>query len=91
MEALMEIIGATALALLILIGAVAGTIAGKIAGRNMVLYVLAGIAGAVALPFVLAALGIGALLAGGVLVVFAVGAVGAVLLLALVRALTGQR
>ena len=91
MEQILDVIGATALILLVIIGAAAGVIAGKIAGRSMPLYIIAGILGAVAVPFVLAALGVGLLAAGGLLVVLLVAAVGAVLVLILVRALTGDR
>ena len=91
MEQLLDIIGATALVLLVVIGAIAGAIAGKIAGRRMPLYIMAGIAGAVALPFILAALGVGLLAAGGLLAILVVAALGAVIVLALVRALTGRR
>ncbi|MBJ3762147.1 GlsB/YeaQ/YmgE family stress response membrane protein [Maribius pontilimi] len=91
MEQVLDVIGATALILLVVIGAVAGLIAGAVAGRRKLLYLAAGIVGAVALPFVLAALGLGVLAAGGLLVIAIVALVGAVLLLAVVRALFGDR
>ncbi|PZX15193.1 hypothetical protein LX81_02496 [Palleronia aestuarii] len=90
MEQLLDVIGATALVLLVVIGAVAGAIAGKIAGRRMPVYILAGIAGAVALPFILAALGIGIIAAGGLLLLLVISAIGAVIVLAIVRAITGR-
>ncbi|SFH39354.1 hypothetical protein SAMN04488020_11213 [Palleronia marisminoris] len=91
MEGLLDAIGAVALTLLVVIGLVAGFIAGKIAGRNMVLYLIVGVAAAVAIPFLLAALGLGVLAAGGLLLLLAVAAVGAVVVLAVVRALVGRR
>ena len=90
MEGFLDALGATALVLLALIGAVAGAIAGKIAGRQMPVYILLGIAGAVLLPFVLAALGIGVLAAGGVLLLLVVALIGAVVVLAIGRALIGR-
>ncbi len=86
METFLDALGATALVLLIIVGALAGFIAGKIAGRRMALYVLVGIVAAVATPFVLAALGIGVLAAGGLLLILLAAAVGAAVVLAIVRA-----
>ncbi len=91
MEALLNAIGVLALVLLVAIGLAAGYIAGRIAGRNMPLYLVVGVVAAVATPFVLAALGIGVLAAGGLLVLLIAAAVGAVIVLALVRALLGRR
>ena len=90
MEQILDVIGATALVLLIVIGAAVGLIAGQIAGRRKLLYFAVGVAGAVALPFILAALGLGVLAASGLLVLGLVALVGALLLLALVRAVTGR-
>ncbi len=88
MEQFFDVIGATALILLVIVGAIAGAIAGWIAGRRMFLYILAGIVGAVALPFILAALGVGLLAAGGLLVILLVALVGAVIVLAIVQGVT---
>ena len=90
MEGFLDALGATALVMLAVIGAVAGLIAGKIAGRQMWLYVLLGIAGAVLLPFILAALGIGVLAAGGVILLLVVALIGAVVVLVIGRALIGR-
>lgn len=87
MEGLMDAIGATALVLLVIIGALAGAIAGKIAGRRMPLYVGVGILAAVATPFILAALGVGILAAGGLLLILVAALIGAVVVLAIVRAI----
>ncbi|SPJ25106.1 GlsB/YeaQ/YmgE family stress response membrane protein [Palleronia abyssalis] len=91
MEGFLEGVGVVILVFLALVGLAAGWIAGKIAGRNMPLYIVIGVVAAVATPFVLAALGVGILAAGGLLVVVVAGAIGAVIVLALVRALTGRR
>ena len=87
MEAFLEGLGIAALILLAIIGAVSGVIAGFIAGRRMPLYILLGVAGAVALPFILAALGVTALAAGGLLLLGFVALVGAVIVLAIGRAI----
>ncbi|UMA64501.1 GlsB/YeaQ/YmgE family stress response membrane protein [Roseivivax marinus] len=88
MEGLLDAIGALALVLLIAVGLAAGFLAGKIAGRNMALYLVVGVVAAVATPFVLAALGLGILAAGGLLLIALVAAIGAVVVLALVRMAT---
>ncbi|SFE23378.1 GlsB/YeaQ/YmgE family stress response membrane protein [Roseivivax sediminis] len=90
MEALLDAIGVVALVLLVLIGLAAGYLAGRIAGRNMPLYLAIGVIAAVATPFILAAVGIGVLAAGGLLLLMVVAAVGAIVVLAIVRALTGR-
>lgn len=89
MEGFLDALGATALFLLVIVGAVAGLIAGFIAGRNKLLYVILGVVGAVALPFVLAALGVTVLAAGGLLVLLIVALVGAIIVLAIGRAIFG--
>ena len=89
MEALLDVIGALALILLILIGAAAGFVASLVTGGRSLVYVLIGIAGAVAAPFVLVAVGVTALAAGGVILILLVGAVGAAAVLALVAILRG--
>ena len=90
MEGFLEGVGVVLLVFLALVGLAAGWIAGKVAGRNMPLYLIVGVVAAVATPFILAALGVGILAAGGLLLVLVVGAIGAVIVLALVRALTGR-
>ena len=87
MEEVLNAIGALSLVLLVVIGLVAGWIAGKVAGRNRALYLVLGVMAAVATPFVLAALGLGVLAAGGILVILIVAAVGALVVLAIARAL----
>jgi uncharacterized membrane protein YeaQ/YmgE (transglycosylase-associated protein family) len=87
MEAFLDTLGAVALIALVVVGLVAGAIAGAVARRNRLLYLILGVVGAVALPFVLAALGITVVAAGGLLVLLIVAAIGAALVLALVAAL----
>ena len=86
MEGFLDALGATALILLVIVGALAGFFAGKVAGRRMPLYIIVGIVTAVATPFVLAALGVGILAAGGVLLLLIVSFIGAGIVLAIVRA-----
>lgn len=88
METLLDTIGALALIILVLIGLGAGYLAGKVAGRNMGLYIAVGVVAAVATPFLLAALGVGVLAAGGLLLLALVSAIGAAIVLAIVRAIT---
>ena len=91
MEAFLDALGAVALILLILVGLAAGAIAGFVAGRNKLLYLVLGVVGAIALPFILAALGITAIAAGGLIVILIVAAIGAALVLAIGRAIFGKR
>ena len=91
MEGLLDALGAISLTVLVVIGLIAGWIAGKATGRNMIGYMVLGVVGAVALPFVLAALGLGIIAVGGLLVLFIVAAVGAAILVALGRWIMGER
>lgn len=87
MEAFFEGLGIAALVILALTGLAAGLAVGKLTGRSLAAYGLIGAAAAVATPFVLAALGVTLLAAGGVLLVLVVGLVGALAVLALARVL----
>jgi hypothetical protein len=87
MEAFFDVVGVAALIFLILVGAAAGYIASRLAMGSTALYVTVGVVAAVAAPFVLVALGVTALAAGGVILILAVGAAFAVLVLAIVAAL----
>ena len=87
MEAFLDTLGAVALIALVVVGLAAGAIAGAVAGRNRILYLVLGVVGAVALPFILAALGVTVVAAGGLLLLLVVAAIGAALVLALVAAL----
>jgi uncharacterized membrane protein YeaQ/YmgE (transglycosylase-associated protein family) len=88
MEALLEAMGIAVLVLLVGIGLLAGWFAGVIAGRRRAMYLGLGVVGAVALPFLLAAVGVGLLAAGGLLAVVATAAIGAVLLVGIVKLAT---
>jgi uncharacterized membrane protein YeaQ/YmgE (transglycosylase-associated protein family) len=88
MEAVLEALGIAVLVLLVGIGLLAGWIAGAIAGRQRAMYLVLGVLAAVAVPLVLMALGVGLLAAGGVLAVLAVSAIGAILLLVIVKLAT---
>ena len=91
MDTFVQVVGWGAVTILAVIGLVAGLIAGMITGGNKLAYMLAGIIGAVALPFVLALLGVTAAIGAGLLAILAIGVIGAVLLVALVKGLTGRR
>jgi uncharacterized membrane protein YeaQ/YmgE (transglycosylase-associated protein family) len=88
MEAVLEALGIAVLVLLVGIGLLAGWIAGAVAGRQRAMYLVLGVLAAVAVPLVLMALGVGLLAAGGVLAVLAVSAIGAILLLVIVKLAT---
>ena len=88
MEGFFEGLGAVALIVLALIGLAVGWAAGAVSGRSKVLYAVIGALAALATPFLLAALGVTVLAAGGVLLVLVVGAVGAAIVVALVRAIS---
>lgn len=85
MEGFFEALGTVTLVLLIVVGVLAGWIAGTIAGRRRALYLALGVGGAVALPFILAALGVGILAAGGVLAILIAALVGAVIVLVVAK------
>ncbi|RVT87026.1 GlsB/YeaQ/YmgE family stress response membrane protein [Rhodobacteraceae bacterium CCMM004] len=91
MEGLFEALGAVSLALLAIVGLAAGLIAGAVAGRNKLLYAVAGVAGAVALPFLLAALGVTMIAAGGILILLVFALVGAGAILFLIGLLTRNK
>ena len=86
MEGLLDALGVVTLILLVVIGLGAGWIAGTVAGRRMPLYLLIGVVAAVAAPFLVAALGVGVLAAGGILAILAVALVGALIVLVIVKA-----
>ncbi|WP_299816899.1 GlsB/YeaQ/YmgE family stress response membrane protein [uncultured Jannaschia sp.] len=87
MEGLFEGLGAAALIILAIVGLAVGWVAGAMTGRSKALYAVIGAVAAMATPFVLAALGVTALAAGGLLLILVVGAVGAALVVALIRAI----
>ncbi|MFT6684188.1 MAG: putative membrane protein YeaQ/YmgE (transglycosylase-associated protein family) [Loktanella salsilacus] len=90
METFFEVVGWGALTFLAIIGLVAGLIASAVTGGNRAAYVIAGILGAVALPFVLALLGVTAAIGASLIAILVMGIIGAVLLVVLFKALTGR-
>ncbi|SDY45429.1 hypothetical protein SAMN05444004_101480 [Jannaschia faecimaris] len=91
MESFLEGLGTIAFILLALIGLAVGALAGAISGRGKGLYAVIGAVAAVATPFLLAALGVTVLAAGGVLLVLVVGAAGAAIALAIVGVVSGRK
>ncbi|MGR3465230.1 GlsB/YeaQ/YmgE family stress response membrane protein [Limimaricola sp.] len=88
MEELLQGIGIVALVVLALVGLAVGWLASLISGgRRRALYMVVGALAAMATPFVLAALGVTVLAAGGLLLVVVVALIGAALALALLRAI----
>jgi uncharacterized membrane protein YeaQ/YmgE (transglycosylase-associated protein family) len=87
MEGFWDALGTVTLLLLVLIGLLAGWIAGRVAGRNMPLYLALGVVGAIAAPFLIAALGLGVLAAGGILAVLVLSLVGALIVLVIAKAI----
>jgi uncharacterized membrane protein YeaQ/YmgE (transglycosylase-associated protein family) len=85
MEGFWDALGTVTLVLLVAVGLLAGWIAGAVAGRRRGLYLLLGVVGAVAAPFLLAALGLGLLAAGSLIAILAVAVLGALLILVLAR------
>ncbi len=90
MDTVLQVIGWGAIILLAVIGLVAGLIAAVVTGGNKAKYIIAGILGAIALPFILALLGVTAAIGAGLLVILVIGVVGAVLLVALIKAISGK-
>ncbi|MDT0681996.1 GlsB/YeaQ/YmgE family stress response membrane protein [Roseicyclus sp. F158] len=88
METFFDALGAVGLIFLVIVGLIAGYIASMIAGgRNRIFYLIAGVVGAVAVPFILTALGIIALGALGLILLLVIGAIGAAVILAIVAAI----
>ncbi len=87
MEAFLDALGTVTLVLLVVIGLLSGFIAGTLTGRHRLLYMILGLAGALLLPFVLAALGLGILAAYGAVAILIASLVGAVIVILVARAL----
>ncbi len=88
MEDLLSGLGFAVLILLALVGLALGWLTSAVTGgRSRALFMIVGALAAVATPFVLAALGVAVLAAGGLLLVLLVAALGAALVLAFLRAL----
>jgi uncharacterized membrane protein YeaQ/YmgE (transglycosylase-associated protein family) len=91
MEALFDLLGVVSLLLLVLVGLAAGWLAGLVAGRQRPMYYVLGVVGAIAAPFLVAALGLGILAAGGLAALALIALLGAVLILAVARAIFDRR
>ena len=86
MEGFFEALGTIGLVLLVVTGALAGLIASVVAGgRDKLLYIGIGVIGAVSIPFLLAALGLGLLAAGGLAAILVAAVVGAVIVLVIAK------
>lgn len=81
MEEFLNALGIFVVVVMAVIGLLAGWIAGTVAGRNRGLYMVLGLVGAFVIPFLVAALGVGALAAGGVIMILFVALIGAVVVL----------
>ncbi|WP_179378041.1 GlsB/YeaQ/YmgE family stress response membrane protein [Jannaschia marina] len=88
MEEVAQGIGVAALVVRALAGAGIGALIGKLSGRRASVYAAIGLVAAIATPFLLMALGVTVLAAGGLFLVALVGVVGAAVVVALVRALS---
>jgi uncharacterized membrane protein YeaQ/YmgE (transglycosylase-associated protein family) len=88
MEEVLTALGWITVILLAVVGALAGWVAALVTrARNAGLYVVVGAVAAVLAPFVLVAVGLSALVLGGVLLTLVVGLVVAVIVVAIVRAI----
>lgn len=86
MQEFLQALGAIGFVLLVLVGLLAGWIASQAAGaRHKSRYLLTGVIAALATPFVLAAVGVGVLAAGGLLAILAVAVLGAIAVLIIVK------
>ena len=87
MEAFLQAVGVIGLVFLVVVGALAGYLASQVQGRrHMARNVAIGVAGALALPLLLALVGAGLIAAGGLALVLVAAMVGAVVVLAIVKA-----
>lgn len=86
MEGFLHALGGIGLALLVVIGLLAGWLASVVAGgRNRAGYLVLGVLAAVATPFVLAAIGVGVLAAGGLAAILVAAIFGAIVVLILAK------
>ena len=90
METFLEVVSWGALTILAIIGLVAGLIASAVTGGSKPMYIGAGVLGAIALPFVLALLGVTAAIGASLLAILFMGVIGAVLLVVLFKMRTGR-
>jgi uncharacterized membrane protein YeaQ/YmgE (transglycosylase-associated protein family) len=89
MEGVLEALGIIGLAILVVIGILAGLIASLIAGGDRGTYIVVGILAAVAAPFLLALVGVGILAAYGIAAILIAALIGAVIVLLIVHVVKG--
>ncbi len=81
METFLQVLGIIGLAILVVIGTLAGLIASVITGGNRGTYVVIGVVGALAAPFLMALLGVTALAAAGLIAIIVASIIGAIIVL----------
>lgn len=92
MEEVGQVLGWVAIVTLVIVGLLAGFLASLVNGRrHMALYLVVGVVGALAAPVLAAALGVTAVVASGIGALLVAAAVGAVVVLVLVRVAFGRR
>ena len=91
MEEVLQTLGWIAVVLLALVGLVAGWVAGLVTGGNKAAYMIIGAIAAIAAPFVLALLGITAVVGAGLVALLVAAAVFVAVVLAIVLAIRGKR
>jgi uncharacterized membrane protein YeaQ/YmgE (transglycosylase-associated protein family) len=88
MEEVLQAVGTIGLVFLLVVGGLAGLIASRLqGGRHLARNVAIGVAGALALPLLVAVAGAGFLAAGGLLLVLVTAAAGAVIVLLIAKLL----
>ncbi len=85
MEEVLQAIGAIGLAILVIVGLLAGWIASVVAGGRRGAYMAIGVVAAVATPFLLVAIGVGVLAAYGLAAILFAALVGAVVVLVIAK------
>jgi uncharacterized membrane protein YeaQ/YmgE (transglycosylase-associated protein family) len=91
MEGLLQALGVVGIAILVVIGLLAGLIASLIAGGDRGMYMVVGVVAALATPFVLALIGVGVLAAYGIAAILIAAVVGAAIVLLIVQVVSGGR
>ncbi|MEY8841857.1 GlsB/YeaQ/YmgE family stress response membrane protein [Cribrihabitans sp. XS_ASV171] len=86
MEGFFDVAGTLALIIMALVGAGVGWLVGKTSRGRTALYVLIGVLAAVSAPFLLAALGLSVVAAGGILLLVIMSAVVALIIVGIARA-----
>ncbi len=87
MEGFFDVVGTLALIIMAIVGAGVGWAVGKTSRGSTALYVLIGVLAAVSAPFLLAALGLSVVAAGGILLLVIMSAVVALIIVGIARAI----